>query len=117
MLADLNATRASAGLPALQLDAQLCDDALSYAQEMANRHFFSHTSPDGRTFAERMRYSVFTVAGENIGMGHSEPSVYQALIHSPHHFANIVDRSFSKVGLGIVRESDGTMIFVQDFTD
>ena len=46
-------------------------------------------------------------AGENIAMGQRTPSeVVQAWMNSPGHRANILDPSFTRVGVGYVREGN-----------
>ncbi|MFN2449694.1 MAG: CAP domain-containing protein [Candidatus Baltobacteraceae bacterium] len=119
MLADLNATRAHAGLRLLRLDNRLSRVALEHAIEMANAGYFDHDSGDGSTPFERMRRAgcAYDWAGENLALSPDEPAAYRALLASPGHLENILQPHFSKVGLSAVREADGDMLFVQDFTD
>jgi uncharacterized protein YkwD len=119
MLADLNATRVRAGLPALKLDPRLSDLARRHGLDMANNRYFDHVSKDGKSPFDRMKIDriAFTYAGENIAQSPDEASAYQALIESPEHLQNIMQRHFSKVGIGAVEGPDGEMLFVQDFTN
>ncbi|HET9393880.1 MAG TPA: CAP domain-containing protein [Candidatus Rubrimentiphilum sp.] len=119
MLADLNATRARAGLPMLKLDSRLTQVARQHASDMALHNYFAHASLNGQSPFDRMKsYRIsFSWAGENLAMSPDEPTAYQALLQSPEHRANIMQRHFSKVGIAAVQEPDGEMLFVQDFTD
>ncbi len=119
MLADLNATRARAGLSILKLDNRLTQVARAHGVEMAQDQYFAHTSKNGQSPFDRMKsYRIsFSWAGENLAMSPDEPTAYQALLQSPEHLANIMQRHFSKVGIAAVQEPDGEMLFVQDFTN
>jgi uncharacterized protein YkwD len=59
----------------------------------------------------------FGWAGENLAMSPDEATAYRALLQSPEHLANIMQRHFSKVGIAAVQGQDGEMLFVQDFTN
>ena len=119
MLADLNATRARAGLPQLQLDSRLSEVAREHAYDMVAHNYFDHQSPDGRSPFQRMRSGgcAYSWAGENLALSSDERSAYHALLNSAPHLQNIMQAHFAKVGIAAVREADGQMIFVQDFTD
>ena len=119
MLADLNATRARAGLPTLRLDNRLTQVALQHGVDMAEHNYFAHESQSGQSPFDRMKsYRIsFSWAGENLAMSPDEPTAYQALLQSPEHLKNIMQRHFSKVGIAAVQGPDGEMLFVQDFTN
>jgi len=119
MLADINATRSRSGLPALKLDPKLSAIARQHGIDMATHGYFDHASQNGQTPFDRMKKDriAFGWAGENIAQSDDEPSAYRALLESPEHFRNIVQRHFQKVGIGAVVAPDGSMLFVQDFTD
>lgn len=119
MLADLNATRVHAGLPALAFDSRLSEIAAEHGLDMAQHRYFDHDSPDGRTPFDRMREASapFSYAGENIALAPDESVAYRALLASPPHLQNILQAHFARVGIAAVRRPDGEMLFVQDFTD
>lgn len=119
MLADLNATRARAGLSILKLDTRLTQVARQHAADMAAHNYFAHESQTGQSPFDRMKsYRIsFSWAGENLAMSPDEPTAYQALLQSPEHLKNIMQRHFSKVGIAAVQGPDGEMLFVQDFTN
>lgn len=119
MLADTNATRMRAGRPALVLDPLLCRVAAEHALDMAQHKYFAHETPAGASPFDRMKAAnvPFHWAGENIALAGSEPIAYTALVNSPEHLANILQPHFARVGIGAAIAPDGTMLFVEDFTD
>ena len=48
-------------------------------------------------------------AGENVAYGPSADTMFDALINSPAHYENIMNGSFSAVGIGVVQGADGTL--------
>ena len=58
----INLERKKAGLPTLAWNQTLQRVARNYSRDMATRHFFSHTDPEGRNFTERYRRGGFTCA-------------------------------------------------------
>lgn len=116
---DVNATRARRGLPALIPDAQLDGFALAVAQQMAERHYFGHTDPTGVTFEDRLRASGlrYRFAAENMALDQDERHAHAAFLHSPGHFANIVDPAPRKMGVAVVAAGDGELFYVEEFAD
>ena len=107
----VNRQRALHGLRKLRSNATLRRVAGSYALRMATRNFFSHVSPGGTTFDQRIRdagylsgFSTWTM-GENIAWGQGRLAtprqIVRAWMHSPGHRRNILDRHFRDAGLGI----------------
>ena len=47
--------------------------------------------------------------GENVGRGPSESAIQRAFMQSPDHRANILDRAFTQIGIGIARGRDGRL--------
>jgi uncharacterized protein YkwD len=108
----INAERTKRGIPALHLNARLSRAASAHSSDMVSRHYFSHTSPSGGTFVDRIRRAGYLgtarswTIGENIDWGtksYATPAgaVY-AWMHSPPHRENILRRSFREIGIGIV---------------
>lgn len=119
MLADLNASRRQAGLGSLSLRHNLTAAAIEHAVDMAQHHYFDHASRDGRSPFDRMHADGchFAYAGENIALSDSESEAYAALLQSPEHRQNILNAHFKHVGIGIAQAPDGSLMFVQDFSD
>ena len=114
---DVNATRARLGLARLTPDPQLDAIAKQVAQQMATRHYFGHTDPSGVTFEQRMRASGYhyTYAAENMAFDQDEAHANAAFLHSPGHYANIVDPSPHKLGIAVVAAGDGEVFYVEEF--
>lgn len=119
LFADVNASRAHAGLPALAPDPQLSQIALEVATRMATRHYFGHTDPDGITFEQRLHSSGYRYrfAAENMAFDQDESHANRAFLHSPDHYRNIVDPLPSKLGVAVVSAGDGETFFVEEFAN
>jgi len=113
----LNADRAAQGLPPLRVNLSLAALARDYAQDMIDRGYFAHASPEGEEFTDRLaRYGIaFRSAGENLGMHSSVAAAERMLMNSPGHRANILGKDFSEVGIGVCRGPDGSLYVVQVF--
>ena len=101
----VNAERAKAGLPALTEDWQLSRVARHKSQDMRDRGYFSHQSPTYGSPYDMMRaFGIsYRTAGENIAMGQRTPAaVVSAWMNSSGHRANILSKSFTKIGVGYV---------------
>lgn len=95
--------------PAVDYDDQLARAAQGHAQDMADNDFFDHVSLDGRTFVDRIEATGYKgdPGGENIASGfQSAQEVVQAWLDSPGHCANMMDRDFGDIGLGLASRSD-----------
>ncbi len=105
-VAKINDLRASKGLPALQVNAQLVAKARAWSAGMAAAGRIWHsTLSDGIT-------EDWKKLGENVGMGGSVDGLHTAFVNSPHHYENLVDPSFGYVGIGIVM--NGNTIYVTE---
>lgn len=113
----VNAERARAGLPVLQVDPGLVQTARAKSQNMATLHYFGHESPTLGSPFDQMRAAGirYTTAGENIAGNQSVDAAHQALMNSPGHRANILNPSFTKVGIGIIHGGQYGMMFTQQF--
>ena len=112
----VNRNRSSAGLHSLKLDADLCAAAQIRANEIVSS--FSHTRPDGRKFSTVLTDNGirFTAAGENIAWGQTSPEqVMNAWMNSDGHRANIMNVTYTKLGVGHVTVA-GRQYWVQLFS-
>lgn len=105
-VADLvNQERAKAGLPPVQMDAALSKVALAKASDMSQNNYFDHTSPTyGSPFDMMKQFGIsFMTAGENIAMGQRSPQeVMTQWMNSEGHRKNIMNGSFTKIGVGYI---------------
>lgn len=98
-----NAERAKAGLKPLQFDAALQKSAKQKSADMANNHYFSHTSPTyGSPFDQmKMNGITYRAAAENIAMGQrTAQEVVTAWMNSEGHRKNILTPGFTHIGIG-----------------
>jgi uncharacterized protein YkwD len=82
----------------------------AHAEDMSAQNYFSHTSADGRTLAERVNATgyAWTGLGENIAAGYpSVNAVMDGWIASPGHCANLMNAVFAEVGVACVPGAAG----------
>lgn len=101
----VNAERAKAGCGALSIDEKLTTAAQRHSQDQADHQNMSHTGSDGSdpgTRLDRVGYSWRTY-GENVAWNQRTPAaVMDAWMNSPGHRANILNCSFTEIGVGVV---------------
>lgn len=99
----VNEIRASVGVAPLTLDTTLCKAASMRALEMDYSNQMSHTRPSGKDcFSVLDFYEIsFGTCGENIAAGQtSASSVVKGWKNSPGHYQNMINASFTKLGVG-----------------
>jgi uncharacterized YkwD family protein len=113
----LNKDRSANGLPALKVNSKLTSVAENHAKDMINRGYFSHYSPEGKSPFDRMKQAgiSYTTAGENLAQNTSVAAAETAFMNSSGHRANILNSSYTEVGIGVVHSSDGSVYVVQEF--
>jgi uncharacterized protein YkwD len=118
----INVERAKNGEAPLVWDAELCRMAELHSQHMAQQNFFSHVGPDGLNVEHRARaigLQNWRVLGENIAYnrGFDDPVDFavQGWMHSPGHRANILNASFNRSAIGVVRTPEGRVYLTQVF--
>src|SRR4051794_6442425 len=95
------------------LAAATCPDRLAehWTRHMARTHDFEHQSLD--PFFDCVHVHT---AGENIAFGYETPrALVSGWMHSPGHRANILSRSFHRVGISGWRDTGGRTYATQDF--
>lgn len=115
----VNIEREKAGLAPLTYSEELSKVARIKSQDMADKNYFSHTSPTyGNPFNMMKSFGIkYKTAGENIAKGYSSAkSVVDGWMNSSGHRANILNPSFGKIGVGYVK-ANGTTYWTQMFTD
>lgn len=119
MLVLLNQSRVQNGLQPLVLDTTLTQVARAHSQDMWDRQYVSHVDPDGNDPFARMHAAgiTFMTAGENIALAPTVSIAETGLMNSPGHRANILDKDFHKVGIGVIDGGIYGKMFTQDFTN
>ena len=112
----VNVERAKYGLSALAADGELSRIARYKSQDMRDKGYFSHESPTyGSPFQMLKSFGVsYRSAGENIAYGYATPEkVVNAWMNSEGHRANILNASYTRLGVGYVASGDyWTQLFV-----
>lgn len=113
----LNQDRAAQGLTALKSNTQLTKLAENYAQDMIKRGYFSHYNPEGLSPFQRMNNAgiAYKTAGENLAINTSVVAAEKAFMNSSGHRANILNTTYTDVGIGVVRSPGGSVYVVQEF--
>ena len=112
----VNEHRKKNGLSPLTYDWQLARVARYKSQDMKDNRYFSHTSPVyGSPFQMMKSFGIsYRSAGENIARGQKTPAaVVDAWMDSPGHRKNILNPSYTHIGVGYVADgSYWTQMFV-----
>lgn len=101
----VNEIRVGKGLSALKANWELCRIARFKSRDMVENRYFSHTSPTyGSPFQMIRSFGLsFKSAGENIAYGQRTPqAVVNAWMNSSGHRANILNASYTQIGVGYV---------------
>ena len=112
----VNEERAKAGLPALTVDRGAASAAQVRAKEIERA--FSHTRPDGSSFNSALTEAGvnFSGAGENIAYGQNSPEkVMEGWMNSSGHRANILNSSYTSIGVGHYQNASGVNYWTQLF--
>ncbi|MBC2725152.1 MAG: hypothetical protein HGJ98_01480 [Desulfosporosinus sp.] len=116
MLESINSERAKVGVAPLSTDIKVMEAARMKSEDMVKNNYFSHTSPTyGSPFDMLSKFGVtFQGAAENIAMNSSVEAAHAALMASEGHRKNILNASYSYIGIGITDSPRGK-VFVQMF--
>jgi uncharacterized protein YkwD len=119
----INNVREQNGLNALAFDGSLNAVAEIRSQDLINRNYFSHYTPEGTNVFDVMRANgvSFRYAGENLAQ--SAPAsvgtvegFMNAWMNSPTHMANILRAQYTKIGVSMV-EIDSRRVVTTVFTN
>jgi uncharacterized protein YkwD len=124
----LNRERTARGRGRLRADARLARAALAHSADMVANRYFAHESRDGSGLGTRIRRTGWTrhhrsyTVGENIayatGADATPRAIVRAWMHSAGHRANILQRRFRAIGIGIAAgtpDGDGGATYSADF--
>lgn len=104
LLTYTNQRRAKAKLSNLKVNSRLTKAAQTKANDMANRNYWSHNTPDGTppwTFISNADYS-YSKAGENLACGFNlSKEVIDGWYASLSHRENLLHPDYTEVGFGI----------------
>ena len=113
----VNDTRAQLRLSKVTLDSELSAFAQEYAERMAAENFFGHSDPAGNDPDTRRKiFGLQLPVGENLARDYQTAYAHAGLLRSAAHLSNILTPEWTRVGLGIAEDSEGRMLFVQEFS-
>ncbi len=141
---DVNTVRTQQGLEPFSYDTELAAIARTYSQDMAERDFFSHYSPEGEDFADRYEDAGYDCeirandqiysGGENLAKNAigrpvedgSRRDVYTSIddlsqavvtgwINSPDHRKNLLHEVWQRHGIGVHITDSGAVYVTQNF--
>jgi hypothetical protein len=105
LLDDTNKARINSGVERLVLSDKLSQAAYMKAQDMLDKQYWSHDSPDGvgpwKWFTD-VDYN-YDVAGENLAKNYNtSDAVVLAWMDSPEHRDNVINGDYQDVGFAVV---------------
>jgi uncharacterized protein YkwD len=109
LLQSTNEQRQKNGKVALALNSKLNQAAQAKANDMAERDYWSHNTPEGQEpwiFIDQAGYA-YKQAGENLAYGFDNSSdTVTGWMNSPSHKANMLDSAYKDVGFGYANSSN-----------
>ncbi|MEK7632118.1 MAG: CAP domain-containing protein [Patescibacteria group bacterium] len=121
IVAFTNESRTEKSVGTLQSNPLLVQAATRKAKDMLARNYFAHTTPDGKrfwTWIDATGYN-YTLAGENLAVDFTSPeSAHAALMASPTHRENILNKRYKEIGVAVVTGTMGgveTTVLVEMF--
>ncbi|MDQ7814674.1 MAG: CAP domain-containing protein [Patescibacteria group bacterium] len=116
-----NQARQAQGLLALKTNTRLASAAQAKAEDMLEKQYFAHTSPEGTTpwyWIKKAGYS-YSISGENLAIHYnSAEGALAGWLASASHRSNIMNTKFTETGVGITEgmfEGYPSVIVVQMF--
>jgi uncharacterized protein YkwD len=99
----VNNKRARAGCEPVSWQSQLTAAAQGHSDDMSTRSYFSHTTPEGVSFDQRIRNAGYSRPGaENLAKGSTTAAQTMRLwMNSDRHRANILNCQFTTLGVGV----------------
>lgn len=104
MLDMVNIEREKVGVKPLANNSLLRNVARAQSRDMLAKGYFAHTSPEGVTLLMRLNNAnvKFVAAAENIALAPTIDLAEVGLMNSPKHRDNILNPSFTEIGIGVL---------------
>ncbi|MFA6215347.1 MAG: CAP domain-containing protein [Patescibacteria group bacterium] len=101
----VNKSRVEAGVEPLKENFVLVKFAELKGQDMINRNYFAHDTPEGKKpwqWIDRSEYD-YVYAGENLAMDFTNAEdVSEAFLKSPTHRRNILNNKYKEIGVAVL---------------
>ena len=114
----MNAKRVEAGLKPLTVDNTLVQVARYKSNHMIQYNYFDHVTPQGTKYTDWLQAVgyTYTTAGENIAYNtYDAVELFNQWWNSPGHRANMMNASYTKVGIGVI-QGNGKFMGTQEFS-
>ncbi len=114
----INKERTAANLPVLVWDNSVAAVASLHGFDMATYKYLDQKGRDNSTVQTRLVLGkvTFTQAAENLAQRtYTADIIVKAWMNSEKHKVNILNKDFTKVGIGVAKALDGTLYWVVDF--
>ncbi len=108
----INNARASNGVHGLTNDTGIYKVPFDWSVHMRSTQTLAHNPNYGGQIAQ---YRNYRTAGENVGRGYDQASLFQAFMNSPGHRANILNTAYSHMSVGCVTDGGGQLWVTQNF--
>jgi uncharacterized protein YkwD len=112
-LAKVNAARKAHGLDPLRMVSDLHTLATRWSRHQAHGGCGSEVICHNPHLASDV--SNWRIVGENVGVGPDVGDIETAFMESPEHRANILEPSYTEIGIGTAIGKDGRLYVTQDF--
>ncbi len=113
-----NEERANEGIEPLVWNDKLAQAGADHCQDMIDRNYFAHNSPDGLTPGARATIAGYSWlwVGENIAKGYpTAEEVMEGWMNSPDHKDNILRPQFKEIGIAVRFDAMGIAYWAQEF--
>jgi uncharacterized protein YkwD len=110
----VNDYRGQAGCAPVSVESHLTAAAQEHSDDMSQRNYFSHDTPEGEPFDQRIEDAGYSSPGaENIAQGTTTAAqTMQLWMNSSGHRRNILNCSLTKIGVGVATNG---WYWTQDF--
>lgn len=105
MLQMINGERVRDGLNKLKPDSQLTGLAREKSRDMVSANYFGHMSPKFGTVYDQLQQSgiVYRTVAENLVGAPGYRRAHASIMNSPAHRSNVLNPSFTRIGIGIIK--------------
>lgn len=112
----INQFRKEKDLPPLKPNALLIQAARDHSKNMAKQRKMEHVLDD-KNVDKRVKETGYksVAVGENIARWMKPKEIVNAWMHSPGHRANILDKQFQEIGIGIAADDKGIAYYAAVF--
>jgi uncharacterized protein YkwD len=101
MFSIINKARTNHGVHAVKLNIGLSQSARHHSRRMADLGYVFHTP----NISGKLKKVSWSISGENIAMAHTLIRVRELWMASPLHRANLLNKKYDRVGVGVVRRN------------